>query len=459
MLSLIQKHWRFFLLAALAGVALRLLFVLRFPVLEGDTLVYAQIARNWLNTGIFGLTSNGQVSPTLIRLPGYPAFLAAIFAIFGHDAFRAVMLVQLVFDIATCLLVADITRRILPGSRAPRIAFLIAALCPFTANYVGTPLTETLSIFFITAALDLAIAADDSQRWREWVLCGLATACAILLRPDGGLLLGAIGLWLLYFIFRPTPNRPALRTFTAACLLAVVSLAPLIPWAIRNWRTFHVFQPLVTFEATDPGEFTPKGWNRWLKTWMIDYVTVENIGFHVSGETIEMRFVPPRAFDSEEQRQRVAQLFDAYNAITDMTPELDAQFAEIARERIHAHPVRYYVLLPLARLTALWLRPRTEMLPIDSFWWHFKEDPHDSSIAIALGLLNLALIIAAVIGAIEVLRTTRAGRYAALLLLFVAIRSIFMMLAGVAEERYMLECYPVVFVFAAFAMSRDTRMP
>jgi Dolichyl-phosphate-mannose-protein mannosyltransferase len=479
LLPLLRKHWKFFLVATLAALALRLMFVIRFPVLQGDTLGYADIARHWLNHHSFALTDiNGGYHPTLIRLPGYPAFLAAIFAIFGQDNFRAVMLTQMLFDISTCFIVAAIALRISTmnsaGSfsapedsnlkfRNSRFAFLLAALCPFTANYVGTPLTETLSIFFSAASLLLAIIGLDEHRLRPWILCGLSTGCAILLRPDGGLLLGAIALHLLWRAHVPSrATRSATRVqstnhklvnYKFAAVLAAVSLAPLIPWTVRNYRTFHIFQPLVTFAATDPGEFHPAGWDRWIRTWMIDYVTMEDVTFHVSGEPIDIGFVPPRAFHSEAERQRVAQLFAAYNENTDMVPELDAQFADIARASIHRHPLRNYLVMPAARLASMWFRPRTEMLPLDSHWWRFEDDPHDSSIAMALGFLNLLLVGTAVVGAVRAFRPDAPLRYAGLLLTFVAVRSLFMMYAGVAEPRYVLECYPVVLIFAAHALT------
>ena len=470
MLLLLRKHWRFFLASTIAALALRLLFIYRFPVVgDGDPRVYADIAKHWLNHHTFGLSDSNGYHATLIRLPGYPAFIAAIFVIFGQDHFRAVMLVQMLFDLCTCFMVAAITLRLAPSGNVLRIfsfnfhnfqlAFLIAALCPFTANYVGTPLTETLSIFFTTASLFLAIIGIEEHRLGPWIYCGLSTACAILLRPDGGLLLGALGLYLAWQVirsFRTTAGQRPSSLIAAGVVLTLVSLAPLIPWTIRNWRTFHVFQPLVTFAATDPGEFHPAGWDRWVRTWMIDYVTMEDVTFHVDGEPIEMRFVPQRAFDSDADRQRVSQLFDLYNQSTAMSPELDAQFAAIARDRIHAHPVRYYLLMPAARLASMWLRPRTEMLPLDSYWWHFKEDPHDSSIAMALGLLNLLLVGTALVGAVRSLRAYPPLGYAGLLLTFVAVRSLFMMYAGVAEPRYMLECYPVVFIFAAHALASVT---
>ncbi len=188
------RDWpRYFLLLTLAAFALRLLFFFKFPHVTGDSLVYGDIAKNWLDHGIFGLTHAEGVRPTLIRLPGYPAFLAACFALFGREHYNAVLLVQIIVDVITCFFIADLARRTV-SARAARFAFLLAALCPFTANYTVAPLTETLSVFFVALALDAAAAGlinfeQGRAAWWAWTWCGVAVSCGILLRPDGGILL------------------------------------------------------------------------------------------------------------------------------------------------------------------------------------------------------------------------------------------------------------------------------
>src|SRR5712692_8659678 len=162
-LELVRKNARFFFAASLAALALRLLFVLRVPAVVDDSRLYADIAMNWLQHGIYGITDSGQVVPTLSRLPGYPAFLAAVFAIFGWSNFRAVLLIQVLFDLGTCFLVADLARRMI-SNRAVKFAFALAALCPFLANYSAAALTETLEIFFTALALDLAVCGISNLR-------------------------------------------------------------------------------------------------------------------------------------------------------------------------------------------------------------------------------------------------------------------------------------------------------
>ena len=106
------------------------------------------------------------ISPTYIRLPGYPAFLAAVFAIFGMEHYRAVLVLQVFVDIATCFLIADMARRLV-SARAAKAAFLLAALCPFLASYAAAALTETLEIFFTVLAFDCAIAGLETLEERS----------------------------------------------------------------------------------------------------------------------------------------------------------------------------------------------------------------------------------------------------------------------------------------------------
>src|SRR5207245_7480816 len=150
--------------------------------------------------------------------------------------------------------------------------------------------------------------------------------------------------------------------------------APLMPWTARNWLAFHQFQPLTPRYANNPWDYVPIGFNRWVKTWIADYVYVVEIYWHAPGEKIESEKLPARAFDSAEQKQRTVELLDSYNQSTEIDPELDAQFAQLAQERIRARPLRYYVWLPELRIADMWLRPRTELLPADPRWWEFNDD-------------------------------------------------------------------------------------
>ena len=332
------------------------------------------------------------------------------------EHYTAVLIVQMFVDVGTCFVIADLARRMfLPWSsgasvtsegpafrntdRAPLIAFALAAVCPFFASYSSAALTECLAIFFAALTFDLALAALERPESKQlWIACGLAIAGGIFMRPDGGILLASIGAYLVWRFIRTRQTQ----LIAGLVLVTLFSLAPLIPWTIRNWRLYHLFQPLTPMAANAPDEFVAHGFDRWTRTWIADYSSLEDIGFRVPLEEIDIADLPPRAFDSTEQREQTEHLFDEYNNGTKIiTPQLDFQFAQLADQRIRDSRFRYYVWLPAARLADLWLRPRTEMLPIDVHWWRYWDDPHDFSLALLLALINAFYLICAVIGAIR----------------------------------------------------------
>jgi len=453
--ELLRQHLRFFLIATVAGVALRLLFIFRFPGVTTDSFVYGDIAKNWLQHGIYGLSGVNDISPTTIRLPGYPAFLAGVFAIFGMEHYRAVLLLQLLVDLGTCLLTADLARRIV-STRAARIAFLLAALCPFLANYVANALTETWEIFFTVLALDLAIVGLDhlaDASLIPWAGCGLAVGAAILLRPDGALLLIAIGVYLFVVLMRRDIATIASQVIKAGLTIGLVSLATLVPWTLRNLRTFHEFQPLAPRYANEENTFVPLGFNRWMRTWIVDYTSTEDIYWMVPGNAVDADKLPDRAFDSPSQREQTVNVLNDYNDTLHVTPELDARFAALAADRVHHSLLRYYVELPFLRAADMWLRPRTETLPSDTRWWEFDDDPKWLTLSITLGIVNLAYLVAACAGLVR-------GRFAAhlgLLLTFVILRTLFLGTLENPETRYTLECYPIVIILAAALFQPKSR--
>src|SRR5215467_2976307 len=110
-LSLLRGHRVYFAGFTLAALALRLAFLFHYPSITDDSRVYADFATNWLQHGTYAETQNGKIVPADTRLPGYPAFMAFVFALFGVGNYRAVMLVQVLLDLCTCLIIADLVRR------------------------------------------------------------------------------------------------------------------------------------------------------------------------------------------------------------------------------------------------------------------------------------------------------------------------------------------------------------
>ena len=446
--QLVRQNLRFFGFGILAALALRVFFLMKFPRVTADSRFYADLARNWLQHGVFALTTAEGLMPTAARLPGYPALLAFLFAIFGMDHYAPVLVLQVLVDVATCLVVADLARRCV-SERAAKAAFLLTALCPFLANYSAAALTETWEIFFTALALDFAVTGVEDLELgsaRAWLGCGLAVGACNLLRPDGGLLLIAIGGYLgLLLLRRLRAGQSPAAVVRAGVIVAACALAPLGLWGVRNWHTLHEIRFLPPRYANEEDEFVPTGFNRWVKTWIADYVSTEEIYWNVPGDTIDAGNLPSRAFDSPQQRQKTYELIAAYNRDRHISPELDAQFSALAEERTGAAPLRYYVWLPALRIADMWLRPRTELLPPDTRWYDFTDDFGRMVLAIGLGVIGLLYVLAGVAGAIRGRPIASIG----LLVLFIMVRSLFLGTLENPEPRYTLECYPALLVLAS----------
>ncbi len=448
MLEFFQRA-RLHLLAALGlGLALRLWWIHAYPLVDGDSLIYGDIAKNWLLHGVYGFSTgagaDAGIRPTLIRLPGYPLFLAACFRLFGVEHYRAVLYTQTGIDLAGCLLIAGFAARTLQR-RAGIAALYLSALCPFTANYVATPMAETLTLFTIALGL-YALARYVEQPARTvwfWALAFSISYCA-LLRPDGALL----GVVLLPAMFVYARKKiPARRAAGLAALCAVIALLPFCAWTLRNAKTFHVFQPLAPRTAADPGEEVHAGWNRWVQSWCVEFASTYEIYWNEGNAPLDVQSLPARAISTEAERAEVQELFSEHNATLSLTPEMDAQFARLAAQRVARHPLRFYLEMPALRLADMWLRPRTEMLWIELRWWQYRHHKAETIFAWSYAALNLAYLALAIFG------LRRDVPFLPVLLGYIALRCLLLLTLECPEPRYTLECFPMIFILAAATLT------
>jgi hypothetical protein len=449
-------------LALASGLALRLWMLKQFFDLDGDPLVYGGLAKNLLLHGRYALTGVGGVLvPTLIRLPGYPLFLALCFRLFGMENYFSAAWVQIGLELAGCLLLADFAGRI--GSTsipfgaslrtgAGQCTLWLAALCPFTAMYAAQPLAESLTLFAIALALWSMARFRSRPGWPVALCFTFAVTFAALLRPDGALVALALAPALLMGVGRKAGEGAiSTKKFTRMAVVCVLlALAPFAAWSWRNWQVFHVFQPLAPRYANDPGQQAYPGWERWVKSWCLDFVSTAEIYWNVPDDTLEIDKLPARAFDSPAQRAETASLAADYNLKNDLTPEIDARFGKLADERVAAHPLRYYFWLPLGRMADMWLRPRVDNLPIDLDWWVYKNHHDETCISWAYVVLNAFYILLGVAG------LWMRPRFWRPMLAYMLLRSALLTTITAPEARYTLECFPMLFVLGGVALYRLT---
>ena len=460
--------------ALAAGLALRLWFIRQMPHVAGDTLMYGGIARNILQHGVYGVTEAGptpgsqMIRPTLMRLPGYPLFLAVCFRLFGMENYQAVLYVQTAADLGTCWLASALARRVF-GRRAALPVLWLAALCPFTANYAAAALTEALVLSCIALVFYGCARWQDAgmgfNRWLWAVMFGLAYG--ILLRPEQGLMAAAVVPAMLWRSLCGEGWQNGLARGRPVVVGAMCVLLPLVPWTVRNWRTFHVFEPLAPRSACDPGEREPVGFERWYRTWGIEFASTDAVYWNWDGSRIEVGALPARAFAAgcvahKDARPGAlyaptAALLNEYNHQTVGTPEFDRRFGELARQKVKAEPLCYYVGLPMARVLNMMLRPRTEMMPVAVEWWKATPRPGQRVFAAAYGALNLVYFALAGLGLLA-WRRSGWGAYRELgwaMAASLLLRCALLLTLDNSEPRYTLEFFPVLFVWAGGLFCAD----
>lgn len=521
----------------IAALSLRVAIVRVLPNdAPDDGLVYDQMARNLVERHVYSHDTEPPYAPSLIRMPGYSLFLAGVYKVFGHDK-TAARVIQALLDTATCAMIGLLAWYWDPDKTRKRsssiTAIVLAAVCPFTMIYAATILSENAAIFFAVAMCLAATLALEATKQRKtlwlWIAAGLLAGAAVFIRPDSGLFALAIGLTLMV----ATLSRPSgvesrgkredflFRAGRASYLGAVFSLAfcvVLVPWAIRNYRVFHLFQPLSPAHGEMPGEFVPRGYLTWVRTWIDDERYIEPVIWSLDTIPIKLKSVPDKAFDSAEEKTKVSQLLDKYNnggeeagiftdennpnkddtasadqadqenadegddegdqgdesdeadqadeSSTDnpnadvaMTPEIDAGFAQLARDRIARHPFRYYVWLPLKRAGSLWFDTHSDYYPFQGELLPLRDLDHSLHQQFWLPLfagLTWAYSLVGIAGAWVLWRSryARARLWVLLAALMIFLRLGFFSTMENPEPRYVVEVFPFLSVLGGIALVR-----
>ncbi len=470
-------------LAALtAGLCLRLFFVVKFPANSGDTVLYEQIATNWLKHHVYAMTVGGEITPVDLRMPGYPAFLVIIYALTGRtgaDARTGVLLAQIGVDLLSCLVIARLAALLActsldsaPNKRAYSMALWLAALCPFIANYTAVPLTEVFAALWTglaCCALVLALRRVNKPdflvtgshlplpRSVEYTALGggLTAGVGTLFRPETPILLFAAAIVFggLFFL------RSFRRWLSTGLAMALGCLLVLSPWALRNWITLGEPQFLAPKNSNLPGELVPNGFMAWEKTWLYRVRDCYLVPWKLNEEAISVEDIPTRAFDTLEEKQRVAMILEQYNNDLTLTPDEDAAFAQLARQRVARHPLRTYLWLPAARAVTIWFTPRIELLPVAGHVFPLaqmrEDDPVDQQVTSLFFVLNLFYVGLGVWGAVRLWRSNPAARpVVAFLGLFMALRTGFLTTLETPEPRYVLVCFPALIALGAQVLAR-----
>jgi hypothetical protein len=180
------------------------------PEATPDTQSYLNVADN--------IAERGKLTDSL-RTPGYPLFIALIFAVFGEDNFRALSIAQgllyVIAAIGVYVFAYLITRRAWIGA----IVALLAFVSVYQISYAKAVIVEGFSLWTVVVVLlAVALFLSEPAAGRLWLVAG-ALLLATMTRPEW--------LWaavpLAAFLVLAAASRVRVRRLAVHALLAVVA--------------------------------------------------------------------------------------------------------------------------------------------------------------------------------------------------------------------------------------------
>ncbi len=178
---------------------------------------------------------------TALRPPGYPAFLAAVFAVTG-DSLRAAQLAQALLGTLAVGLVGLIAWQLWHKRPVALVAAGIAALYPLLALMSVSAMSEAVFVPLELGAVAASLRQREEPAGLRWaVLAGVLTGLAMLTRTVGIVLLVPLAL----LVWSRAPGGTERRLAPAAVLVSMAFLV-VAPWTIRNAAVFDRFVPIST---------------------------------------------------------------------------------------------------------------------------------------------------------------------------------------------------------------------
>jgi 4-amino-4-deoxy-L-arabinose transferase-like glycosyltransferase len=189
-----------------------------------------------------GYRVDADMGPTMLREPGYPVLLAAVFRLGGYGIQTARgMCVLLAFGGA--LMVLLLARKITGDSMTALSAALLFLLYPGTLVAEARAGIEMPSVFTVTLfMLALYNAVEKGNLWRYWA-AGLLLGLAVLVRSQA--LLFPLFL-LVYLVFATKSTNERVKTVLRVTVLGLGVVLVMSPWIIRNYRLVRKFVPTAT---------------------------------------------------------------------------------------------------------------------------------------------------------------------------------------------------------------------
>lgn len=239
-------------------------------VIDGDDVIYNQMALNLLNYQTISLSQTFPIEPTLARSPGYPIFLALIYLISGNSV-SAVQFVQYLLLGLTAVAVYRLVRMRINEFTAKIAAIFCITYFPFLL-FCSLLLTEILTTFiFLMVILGLEKLKQTPNKLFGYLIIGLILGALVIIRPSFSLLIFPITIGLTFeknFYLSLAHFRQTLLTVIFILMGFGVFLSP---WIIRNYLLSHqlllgtgsfesIYWSVRQYKKTTNFDFTNEQW-------------------------------------------------------------------------------------------------------------------------------------------------------------------------------------------------------
>jgi 4-amino-4-deoxy-L-arabinose transferase-like glycosyltransferase len=189
----------------------------------------------------------GPTRRTAFRPPGYPYFLAGVYALGGvqraDDArrFRVGRVANALVGTAVVALIGLLSAQVF-GRRVALAALALAAVYVPLILVGGSLMSEPLFAALLLGALTAAMQYRRSGHRLRWALiAGLLGGLTILTRANAAVLLAP----LVVAVWDARP-RWSWRALGPPAALVAVAMLTVAPWTVRNAVAFHAFVPVST---------------------------------------------------------------------------------------------------------------------------------------------------------------------------------------------------------------------
>lgn len=241
---MINRKYAFLIISVAVSILLSLFFYISFDhPIAGDASQYKTITENLLHHKAYSLSDGPPYSPTTLREPAYPVFLASLLWVFKGN-YTAIYIAQIIIFVLTVILVYYLSLKIF-GEKTAGWAALITALCPTLANYPSYLLSETFFTFLLVLFMVIILKAVETNKAGWYVCAGFLLGISTLTKSITALLfIPIVFSGVLYAKNLSAFLKKYLKNFIVFSLIFLVTAAP---WAIRNYAKFGKFSLSLRF--------------------------------------------------------------------------------------------------------------------------------------------------------------------------------------------------------------------